>query len=666
MCGIAGILRSDGRPVDETVLVAMTRTLAHRGPDGEGFHVENGIGLGHRRLAILDTGTGGAQPMASGDGRRWVTYNGEVFNFLELRRELEALGYRFRTRSDTEVVLAAYERWGTDCLTRFNGMWAFALWDADRRTLFLARDRFGVKPLFYFWHRGTLAFASEMKAFLALPWFSGTFNDQAMARALEDPYALEPTDRCILRGVRRLRAGHMLVTDGLDEPRQHRWWCTLDGVTPNGDPFDRQVKRFKELLTDAVKIRMRSDVPLACALSGGLDSSSVLESMVAAGSHPSGAERLPAAWRRAFVATYPGTTADERAFAELVVSHAGVASSFLSMGPESVANSFDELVFQCEEVQSPHVGPWFLYEAMRSEGIRVSLDGHGGDELLAGYIHHVRFALDRALERWSRLGRAVELLAILEGMGTSERRWFSPLARWPRVLARYVRRKGMGRFDANQGFPADSSPGRYPAQRFLRIEGFHEPSGCDLFPESGRLSPFGACLYLDFHARALPTILRDFDRFSMAHGVEVRCPFVDWRLVRFCFSLPETAVLGGGYTKRILREAMRGILPEPVRVRTRKTGYKSPLDQWWRGELKELVLDTVGSGAFLQSPIWDGPRLRATVEDRAGDATRPDALLVLRFVVAHRLVELFKEARAQRVALGRMNTGLGMHGGAGG
>jgi asparagine synthase (glutamine-hydrolysing) len=288
-----------------------------------------------------------------------------------------------------------------------------------------------------------------MKALLALPWFSGAFNEEAMARALEDPYALEPTEHCILRGVRRLRSGHMLLTDGLEEPRQHRWWCTLDGVTPNGDSFERQVARFKELLTDAVKLRMRSDVPLACALSGGLDSSSVLGSMVAAGGRAERAERLPTTWRRAFVATYPGTTADERAFAELVVSHTGVTSSFLSMGPESVANVFDKLVFQCEEVQSPHVGPWFLYEAMRAEGIRVSLDGHGGDELLAGYIHHVRFALERALERWSGLGRAVELLAILEGMGSTAGRWSFPLAHWPRVLARYVRRKGMGRFGAN-------------------------------------------------------------------------------------------------------------------------------------------------------------------------------------------------------------------------
>ena len=234
------------------------------------------LGLGHRRLAIIDTSDGGRQPMSFGDGRYWITFNGEIYNFLELKAELEHSGYQFKTDSDTEVILAGYHCWGEDCQLRFNGMWAFAIWDRDERKLFISRDRFGVKPLIYYFDQKHFAFASEMKAFLALEWFQPDFDPAMVTAALSNERLIEGDERCLLQGLRHLFGGHCLTLKMGENLKIRRWWNTLDHLESVPEKYEDQVNQFRELFLDACRIRMRSDVPIGTALSGGLDSSSIL------------------------------------------------------------------------------------------------------------------------------------------------------------------------------------------------------------------------------------------------------------------------------------------------------------------------------------------------------------------------------------------------------
>ncbi|HIM45918.1 MAG TPA: asparagine synthetase B, partial [Alphaproteobacteria bacterium] len=275
MCGISGLWNFDGAAVSPAVLENMNSLLAHRGPDSNGVYREGALGLGHTRLAILDTGDGGHQPMSYGDGRWWLTYNSEIYNFLELREELAALGHRFESESDSEVLLAAYAEWGPACQTRFNGMWAFAIWDAKEKMLFLSRDRFGVKPLFWHFDGRRFAFASEIKAFLALPGFDAGFDGRAAATAILHAIPFEGTSHALLSGVRRLAPGHSLTVRLGQAPKPRRWWRTLDHLPDPPLGLGRQIAQFRELLFDACRLRMRSDVPLATCLSGGLDLSVV-------------------------------------------------------------------------------------------------------------------------------------------------------------------------------------------------------------------------------------------------------------------------------------------------------------------------------------------------------------------------------------------------------
>ncbi|MGH7757130.1 MAG: asparagine synthase (glutamine-hydrolyzing), partial [Vulcanimicrobiaceae bacterium] len=320
VCGIAGIWHLDGRPLASGAIERFTRALAHRGPDGEGIELlgdDRTLGLGHRRLAIFDRSAAGRQPMRSADGRYWISFNGEIYNFVELRRELESVGYRFTSRTDTEVILAAYDRFGEDCQRRFNGMWAFAIWDVARRRLFLSRDRFGVKPLYYVVERDRFAFASELKAFLQLDEFEATEDSASLARVLADNFALEGTEDSLLQGVRRLPGG-CAMTVSASGPAVRRWWNTLDHRVEVAADFGRQAAEFRELFFDACRLRVRSDVPAATCLSGGLDSSSVVGALSAVDRRDglrANARSAPD-WRATFVADFAGTPLDETAYAD--------------------------------------------------------------------------------------------------------------------------------------------------------------------------------------------------------------------------------------------------------------------------------------------------------------------------------------------------------------
>lgn len=528
MCGIAGILDfvHGGRG---DLIDRFTDALAHRGPDGRGTYTDGPMSLGHRRLSILDPSPSGACPMpvACPDGTTlYITFNGEVYNFLELRRELAGQGYRFRTDTDTEVVAAAFHRWGEDCQTRFNGMWAFAIWKPATQTLFLSRDRFGVKPL-YVAVRGTrVAFASEIKAFLSLPDAQPALCQDAVQAFFASPVAYDGTIlTTALQGVHRVPPGHSLTVTPQGSKGFKRWWETRDHLPSVPLRYEEQVAAFRERFLNAVRLRLRSDVPIGTSLSGGLDSSAVASAVAYLhGAKDADLTRCATDWQRTFIATFPGDDVDERPFADAVVSHTGAHPTYWTFDPEVAITDVAESVWAMDDLSAAPAVPVFnVYRTMRRNDVVVTLDGHGGDELLAGYD------------------------------------WY----------------------------------GEVP------------PAGLN------------ELLYRDFHRTHLPAILRNFDGSSMAHGVEIRSPFLDWELVTFTFALGGDTKLHDGVRKRILRDAMRDIMPEVIRTRTSKLGFESPLVAWANGPLGALLLAATKTDAWRGAPAVAQPdALAAVIRER--------------------------------------------------
>ena len=664
MCGIVGIWQLEGGNVDRETLDRFTDSLAHRGPDGRGVKIfdKASLGLGHRRLSVLDPTRAGHQPMAYAEKRFWITFNGEIYNFLELRSQLTRLGYQFHTETDTEVVLASFIEWGQDCQLKFNGMWAFAIWDTVEQVLFLSRDRFGVKPLFFYQNKGNFAFASELKSFMALPaHIRPGFDPEMVARMKNE----ESVDQTLLAGVTNLNGGCCLTLTANTGPKVRRWWHTADHLEDTPKLFSEQIERYQELFFDACRVRMRSDVPIGTALSGGLDSSSILCSM----SHVrkpgvDDGERLAKSWQKAFVLAYSGTSHDERRHAQMVAEHAGADPIIQEIRPDQIdpadiTNSI--LSFEAIQNAEPSLGPWLIYREMCRAGVKVSIDGLGGDETLAGYHEYLPIAMKDSIWPLPRPVQWHELQAILKGLyeqdisegakphiptvgdvvkslgpsiGAGKALISQILEKWPRShnLAvdglRLLRSVGGGKNDGR-------------SSNWLRLR----PRRPEMKYREKKVSGWGYLqqyLYDDFHYGTNARSLRNFDRMSMAHGVESRAPFMDWRLVCFAFSIPTQSKLGAGFTKLILREAMRDVLPEEIRCRKGKLGFSSPMPVWYRYGLKEQVLDSLNSQEFLESEIWNGPVIRTYTEKCYQQEDYVSAVKSWKFIQAHSLMDGFK------------------------
>ena len=553
MCGIAGIVNIRGKPVEPAEISHLTNLMAHRGPDGAGtwFSADRNVALGHRRLAIIDPGEGGYQPMSSADGRYVIVYNGEIYNFLELRRELEAQGASFRSQSDTEVILAAWRTWQEGMLSRFNGMWALAIFDTQTKDMFLARDRFGIKPLLYAMSPERLVFASEQRALVRSGLISTSTDLEVARRLMLDAFGVEGSERTLCREVRRLQAGHfMWLRQGRLEVR--RWWCTLDHLPELPKTEAERVERFGELFQDAVALRMRSDVPIGTCLSGGFDSSAVICTMAAHEKSGMG-PRDSTAWRHAFVATFPGALNDERPMAEQAAAWAGVDPTFVEIGERDALVELDQILNDSDDV---YIGlpsaVWLTYRELSRQKVLVSLDGHGADELMGAYLQEGQ----SGAFRWRNA---------LAGFSAN-----APLAKRAVDLLRALMIRRQGNYFLRGGL------------RDIPSE-FSLVGDDDVLPrEWGSLN---RRLYRMFHSTVLPTILRNFDRLSMAHGIEVRMPFMDWRLVTYTMALPEQSKSSNGYTKMIARRAMAGQMPESIRMGRRKVGFNSPMPEWLNGPL---------------------------------------------------------------------------------
>jgi asparagine synthase (glutamine-hydrolysing) len=595
MCGIAGIVRSDGAPAGVELLRAMTTVLAHRGPDGDGFFCEGPVGLGHRRLAIIDLATGD-QPMASDDGSSVIIFNGEIYNFRELRRELEGRGATFRTRSDTEVILRAYEAWGVECLSRLRGMFAFAIWDKARRRLFLARDRVGIKPLVYAWDGRRLLFGSEIKALLEDAAVSRELDWEALRDFLTLHYI--PSPRTIFRSIRKLPPASYLVLD-LDrpEPEVHRYWDLR--FVPDSRPTEADwLDGLRWHLTDAVRSHLVSDVPIGAFLSGGVDSSAVVALMAQATEG-----RV-----RTFSIGFDEGDFDELAHAREVARRYDtqhfeyvVKANALEMLPR-LAWQFDEPFADSSAL------PTYYVSRITREHVTVALSGDGGDENFVGYTRYARAQrLHERLDTFPAiLARPLLRLAArllppgARGQGYLDMLGAPPVDRYFKLVA-YQRSEGLRKL-LSAGAREHLEPVVTPALfRKLAAEG----------PRADYVSTLQ---YLDIHSYLPEDILTKVDRTSMAVSLEARVPLLDHVLMEYVATMPAGLKFRDGIGKVILKRAMAADLPSGILGR-RKMGFGLPIASWFRREMTDYVRDVLDGRRTRQRGLVDPGAVATLLEE---------------------------------------------------
>jgi asparagine synthase (glutamine-hydrolysing) len=637
MCGIFGVV--DAAPtLDIDLLVRGTRALEHRGPDAEGFllaHTRDGrtatafslqgerhaspprpegafdIGFGFRRLAIIDTSNRGNQPMSTMSGDSWIVFNGEIYNYVELRSELQSLGHTFRTGTDTEVLLVAYSAWGQAFVERLIGMWAFALWDPSRRELICSRDRFGIKPFYYTVTPRGLRFASEIKALL---------EDSDVRRSVCTPRMVDflvtgrinHTAQTLFDGVLQLPPATIAVWDLTDvrrPPEIGPYWALDPSASLRGRTDAAYAAETHDRMAESIRLHLRSDVPVGTCLSGGIDSSAIVglvnKTLVAGG--------LTAAQlgdrQRTFSSCSDDPRFDERTFSHAVVEKTGAEENLIFPSADGLVSDLPDLIWHQDEPfgSTSMYAQWCVFRRAAERGVKVMLDGQGGDELFAGYQGYDRF-LFLSLVQHGHLIRALrEGYAASSGDLLGGARWFAATAAtiWGKGIRTSIRRmlRRPGAAPA-AWFDADAL-----AEHHV-VESWKERSFPDVFQER---------LYRELRD-GLPGLLRYEDRDSMAFSIEARVPFLDHRLVEFAFALPPDQKIRDGVTKYVLREAMRAELPDVVRNRRDKMGFVTPESTWFRTHLaaraRDVLADPPASVASLvRIDDLRGLAARATSED---------------------------------------------------
>ena len=576
MCGIAGMLAEPGRLADSRLLRAMTGILAHRGPDGDGHHEDGRVGLGHRRLSIIDLATG-EQPMSNDDASVWITFNGEIYNYRELRRELESRGYRFRTASDTEVIIKAYEAFGPDCVGHLRGMFAFALWDARRRRLFLARDRAGIKPLVYAWNGRRLLFASELKALLQDPDLARELDSEALRDYLTFLYI--PSPKTIFRGIRKLPpASYLLLDADGGEPVIRRYW-QLEFRPEAGRGEAEWIEGLRAQLADAVQSHLVSDVPIGAFLSGGVDSGSVVALMARAAQGPV----------RTFSIGFEDEAFDEVGYARQVAQRYHTDHYEFVVKPDAL-EALPRLAWQFDEPFADSSAlPTYYVSKITREHVTVGLSGDGGDENFAGYTRYARaLALHRGLDRGP--GRLVRPFLALGGRllpsGARGQGYLALLGADP--VDRYYQIMTGGRIGALRGLlGADVRDSVMPG---LGPDRFRAHAGA-----AAAHDYVAALQRIDIETYLPEDILTKVDRTSMLVSLEARVPLLDHVLMEYVATMPTALKLSDAGGKAIFKHAMADALPHDVLHRP-KMGFGVPLARWFRAELgdhaREVLLDS--------------------------------------------------------------------------
>jgi asparagine synthase (glutamine-hydrolysing) len=612
MCGISALFAKSLAPNVAKAIVPMTSFARHRGPDDEGFaffsrdsflvlggedtppeayhnafaHRPNRpfpaplpehimAVLGHRRLAIIDLSPAGHQPFCTADQRYWITYNGEVYNYLEIRQELLNLGHSFVTQTDTEVILQAYAEWGPECLHKFNGMFAFIIYDSHRHRAFVARDRFGVKPL-YFWNspQGFLAFCSEIKQLTILPGWQACAYGQGLYDYLNWGVK-DHSSQTLFSGVHQLRGGEMLEfvvgKDDLTSLKPVRWYHLRPRLFEGN--FTNAIQEFRSLFEDAIRLRLRADVNIGSCLSGGLDSSSIVcvVNQLLRKQNTLGQQTT-------FTACSDIKRYDESDYASLVVKHTGVQAHYITPTLDLLFEHLPSLIWHQDEPfgSTSLYAQWSVFKKADQEKVKVILDGQGADEQLAGYHgffgnHFYDLLLQmKGLTLWKEMKAAKHkhkdlrpLLLLLNKITPDFLR--QPVRQW------------MGKTSADVSWMDHTRLNAQPSDPFKQ-----EPQHSVVHQSIQQLT-----------RSSVPMLLHWEDRNSMAHSVESRTPFLDYRLVEYTLGLPSEFKIKQGWTKHLLREAMQGVLPEPVRVRTDKMGFVTPEEHWIRHQAPERFLQAI-------------------------------------------------------------------------
>jgi asparagine synthase (glutamine-hydrolysing) len=573
MCGICGVIRTSGPEVDSEVVRAMTETLQHRGPDDEGFwrSPDGRVALGHRRLSIIDLSAAGHQPMTDHSGRLWISFNGEIYNYRELRDELRKLGHPFRTATDTEVILEAYREWDVECVKKLNGMFAFAMYDLDRDRLFLARDRAGEKPLFYRHHNGTFMFASELKALMKDPAFPRVIDPLALNQFLAFGYV--PGHSCIFKGVRKLPQGCAMTYElRRDAVQVWPYWTLPQPV--NGQPYREEelLDELERLLLDSVRLRLIADVPVGILLSGGVDSSLVTAM----------AARVAPTPVRTFNISFPGHGVfDESPHARLVAEHFGAEHVEVAAEPATV-DLLPELARQYDEpMADSSMVPTYLVSKLIRRDATVALGGDGGDELFGGYLHY------EWVQRQDLIRRIVP--AAIRQMVSSFGRALAVGVRGRNYLIGSAHDIDWSIAHANLYFDVDAR------QRLLARSGI----AADETAEEEKLAltigdtSVQRAMAADFQTYLVDDILVKVDRASMLTSLEVRSPLLDPRIIEFAFGLvPDRLRAWKGERKVLLRKLARRVLPPQLDI-TRKQGFSIPLAKWFRGDWGRYMRDVL-------------------------------------------------------------------------
>jgi len=594
MCGIAAWFDPEGGRPELAWLETAAANLAHRGPDDCGFHVEDGVGLAFRRLSIVDVATG-AQPLANEDGSVRIVYNGEVYNHAEIRRELEARGHRYRTQSDTETIVHAYEEWGEDCVTRLRGMFGFAIFDRNRRRLFVGRDRVGIKPIYVARAGRAFVCASEIKALFAFPGVERRVHLPGVVEHLTLRYAAAPGT--LFAGIEKLRAGHTLTLDAQGERQRRYWSVAWEPKVEIGD--DAALGELEARLTESVRLRLMSEVPLGALLSGGVDSSVVVALM----------SRLNERPVQTFSVGFdePGPY-NELPFARTVARHLGTEHREILVGAQDLLREIPRLVWhQDEPVSEPAAIPTFLVSQLARETVTVVLTGEGGDELFAGYP---KYAVDPFARGIAALPAVLRDPLLEHGIGRLPFRF-----RKLQVAARSARfRDEAERLAAWFAGFAGAERVRLLSPALRAHDGVAVAAFRAALDESAARRPLDRMLDADLRLWLPDDLLMKMDKMSMAASIEARVPLLDHPLIEWAARLPERFKVQGMQGKVLLKRLARRLIPAEV-VDRPKIGFTVPLAPWFRGGLRELLVDTLLSPASLGRGYYDPAVLRTTVDD---------------------------------------------------
>lgn len=598
----------------------MTDVIEHRGPDGEGFYVDHakGVGLGHRRLTIVDPSSAGHQPMTYENSGYWIVCNGEIYNYIELQLELKKLGYKFYTQSDTEVLLAAYCAWGTEGFKKLNGMFAFAIYDKHNHEVLLCRDRYGVKPLLYWYQDNQLIFGSELKVFavickkIKLGW-----NETAIRTKLVSPNLLDSSGHTLFEHVDSLMPGHFILIKK-DHLTIKKWWDTLDHLVKPPQNMEDQIEQFTYLFNQACQIRAPTGVSTGASLSGGLDSSSIVSTLSNMG-YPI----------KTFNHLFDNNFLDEREYVNAIVAANQIDCSFIKYDSAQMNKYVDHDIYHSEDFKTTLLPTTAsrIFRAQCAHGIKVSIDGHGADELLGGYYWYLA-AARRDCSLFSR--RLYYCLNQQKKMGGYTPPHFYKKELFKKFFPR------IANYNQSSVFPElDRNLLEIHSDDIYREEKLTVPAHWSYLQSE---------LYRIFHGSLFLSTLKSIDLVSMQYGIEVRMPFLDYRLVNFCFSLPDKSKIDNGFSKLILREAMKKRIPEKVRMRKMKIPLSNvPVKNLLRNEMRGWVEEVLEDANSLEG-IVSLPKMKNfyfnTILSNDYDGT--SAGTFCSYLNAMRLINLFK------------------------